>query len=915
MAFNKTKALESALESLNRGKLAQAISDYQQILRYDPKDQVALMTLGDLFARQNDMPQAIDYFERLAQVYLSDGFNSKAIAIYKKIVKLAPNELLPLEHLADLYVQQGVMSEARPLYLQIAEAHLKANRAPKAVELLRRLIEVEPENLRVQMRLAELYNVMGQKQEAAQTYLNYAHRLHDQGQYDEAEKLVVRVLDLDAKNADALKLKARILGAAGRAPEAIPALEKLPESHEGGELTDLYIHMLIRNGQGGRAVELSRKLVEKDHKRVGIALKTARALQEEGYPADSFALLKDMRDAAMEAGEQDAYIQVLSSAAGRLPGRAEPLEALADLARRTGDPFRLEESLTQLVDTYAEAGALDSAEKALEELIALRPDSEKLQGKKKEIAARRSGEHVARAHEPVVPAPRSEAGETRAELYVAVPGSAKPEEPPAAPAFYEEGLSEETQRYISQALTDVDLFSSYGLTQKATALLEGVLERAPKHVPTLERLMDIHLGGGNEERVVDLASKLEKIYLDRGDMAGAERFTELRQRFERMAGAKAAEHPTPPAPAAMGSAASSQEFEIPAAEAEPVEAAPPAPVSPRGGPQPVPAAEHEVDLSEEWEALAQEVEESTEKAAHEAAPAGGPTVRESHAGDSGPEFKIEEEPAPTQTPQPPPAVTPEPATASSQEFELELVADTQEEARAAAAQKEVSTEDFLGQLIAEIEAQDVAGEQPASAGRAPAAAPPPPAAATHPAAPKSVARPKPVEEPAPVAAAPRPIMAEAPTLSSLGELDELFAEFRSELDAMGDENEDLETHYNLGIAYREMGLLDEAIGEFQKVAKAVQRGKPFRYAMQCSTLLGLSFMDKGEPNIAVLWYSKALEIPGLEQETILALRYDLGVAQEQAGESRAALDSFRQVYAMNIDYRDVAERIATLQKR
>ena len=56
-----------------------------------------------------------------------------------------------------------------------------------------------------------------------------------------------------------------------------------------------------------------------------------------------------------------------------------------------------------------------------------------------------------------------------------------------------------------------------------------------------------------------------------------------------------------------------------------------------------------------------------------------------------------------------------------------------------------------------------------------------------------------------------------------------------------EEDEDLETHYNLGIAYREMGLLDEAIGEFQKVAKAVQKGKPFRYAMNCAMLLALSF--------------------------------------------------------------------------
>jgi tetratricopeptide (TPR) repeat protein len=148
----------------------------------------------------------------------------------------------------------------------------------------------------------------------------------------------------------------------------------------------------------------------------------------------------------------------------------------------------------------------------------------------------------------------------------------------------------------------------------------------------------------------------------------------------------------------------------------------------------------------------------------------------------------------------------------------------------------------------------------------------------------------------------------------LDQLADVFQEFRSELGEMSDEDEDLETHYNLGIAYREMGLLDEAIGEFQKVAQAVQRGKPFAYAMNCAAMLALSFMDKGEPKVAALWYERALKTPGLDEDAVLALRYDLGISLESAGESQSALDNFRQVYAMNIDYRDVADRIAMLQK-
>jgi tetratricopeptide (TPR) repeat protein len=147
-----------------------------------------------------------------------------------------------------------------------------------------------------------------------------------------------------------------------------------------------------------------------------------------------------------------------------------------------------------------------------------------------------------------------------------------------------------------------------------------------------------------------------------------------------------------------------------------------------------------------------------------------------------------------------------------------------------------------------------------------------------------------------------------------GPLKEVFDEFRAELGEMGAEDEDLETHYNLGIAFREMGLLEEAISEFQKVAKGTDRGRPFRYTMQCCTLLGLAFMEKGQPGVAAIWYDRALLTPNLDPESVLALRYDLGVAQESAGEPVAALKSFSQVYAMNIDYRDVGERIAALQK-
>jgi len=186
MAYNKTKHLTAAQKYLQQGKMSQAIAEYQQILKNEPKDQVTLMTLGDLFVRQGETFQALEYFERLAKIFLNDGFTTKAIAIYKKVAKLAPEESRPLERLAELYVQQGVLSEARPLYLQLAEIQMKAGHQPQAAQLLRKLLEAEPDNLRIQMRLAELHLSMGQQKESVELFYGAMEKTLNQGDHAEA---------------------------------------------------------------------------------------------------------------------------------------------------------------------------------------------------------------------------------------------------------------------------------------------------------------------------------------------------------------------------------------------------------------------------------------------------------------------------------------------------------------------------------------------------------------------------------------------------------------------------------------------------------------------------------------------------------------------------------------------------------
>jgi tetratricopeptide (TPR) repeat protein len=144
-------------------------------------------------------------------------------------------------------------------------------------------------------------------------------------------------------------------------------------------------------------------------------------------------------------------------------------------------------------------------------------------------------------------------------------------------------------------------------------------------------------------------------------------------------------------------------------------------------------------------------------------------------------------------------------------------------------------------------------------------------------------------------------------------LSDILSELQEETSEAAEPEEDPETHYNLGIAFKEMGLLDEAIGELQKVCHAVDRGAPFSQPIQALTWLAQCLVDKGAPEAAVRWYQKALHLPGLDSGSRCSIYYDLGAAYQAAGDNKSALTNFMEVYGSNIDFRDVASRIKTLK--
>ena len=181
MALNKAKVLKAAEKYVIQGKISHAIAEYQKLIKEDPTDLPLVNTLGDLYVRIGNTPEAVKCFTRLAESYDNGGFVVRAIAMYKKVCKTDPGQTNSLSRLADLYVRQGLMSDARFHYMQAAEVLLRKGNLQEAATILGKTIEVDPENPVIDGRLGEVSLKLGKNEEALRAFHSAGQKSRKRG--------------------------------------------------------------------------------------------------------------------------------------------------------------------------------------------------------------------------------------------------------------------------------------------------------------------------------------------------------------------------------------------------------------------------------------------------------------------------------------------------------------------------------------------------------------------------------------------------------------------------------------------------------------------------------------------------------------------------------------------------------------
>ena len=262
MALNKRKVLDSARKFAQKGAKAKALKEYNLLLQADPRDAKLLLEVGDAYRRWGQSEEAIAQYAKVAQQYRQDGFDARAVAVYKQILNLDPKHYAAYVSLSELYQRMGLDAEAIGALQTAADGYHREGRKADALELLRQMAALDPTNTTSRLKVAELLRQEKMTAEALAEYEAAARELENQQDRDQLVAVRERILELKPDHLGALTGMVRTLMVAGKLDRAEPfALRALQVSAEPPQY-DLLIELFAQMGNDAKLAEATRGLAK-----------------------------------------------------------------------------------------------------------------------------------------------------------------------------------------------------------------------------------------------------------------------------------------------------------------------------------------------------------------------------------------------------------------------------------------------------------------------------------------------------------------------------------------------------------------------------------------------------------------------------------------------------------------------------
>lgn len=386
MSFDKAKAMRNAERFVAQGKLRAAIAEYRSVVDNDPRDIATLNMLGDLYAKNAEKKEAVVCYFQVAEHYNTQGFSQKAIAIYNKISRIQPDSIEVSSKLAELHKVKGSLSEARSHYTTLAEHYQKNGRRLEALAMYKQIALLDPNNTEVCMNLADSYIRENQKDDALEAYAEAGARFSRQGKQEEAIRALMKGFDIKSTDLRILNGLVKAQTALGRAGKASSLLEEILENEPyNRDVLYLLIECCIDSQNAAGAEKAVVKLVEIEPANYPKFLDLIRIYLNVNDPESAARILTMSSEYMLAGGQSDECGKWIDEILERDPAQLSGLRLLVRYSSWLKDENGFRLALERLYSAASTNSSVEDERFALTQLVVIRPHETRFRDRLTEI--------------------------------------------------------------------------------------------------------------------------------------------------------------------------------------------------------------------------------------------------------------------------------------------------------------------------------------------------------------------------------------------------------------------------------------------------------------------------------------------------------------------------------------------------
>jgi tetratricopeptide (TPR) repeat protein len=381
LGIDRGKVLHNAQLFASRGQFDAAIAEWKKLTAESPGDGSLHNSIGELHLKRNATAEAVAAFLQAANAFRAEGATLKAIATYKKILKIDSSRYEVYRHLGDLNAERGLLSSAVQDYLTLGKYYLKERKTKEALDIYKKIVSQDPSNLDAQQRVAELCLQENMQDEATKVYLQLGRERSAQQRYAEAKDAYQAVLRIDPANNEAIQFIENFDKAGGTtAPSAKPKAGHGVGSSKNSDPPDMLAEATrrIEERQFAGAEAILNQLLTREPGNPQVCQLLARMHLQRGDLHVALGEYRFLAGAALRAQDYPSAEALVNEYLTVEPNSVPILELYGELHEEKGDASAAVVQYAKAVETllkHPEPGMPTLHEEIFDKIKTLAPDS------------------------------------------------------------------------------------------------------------------------------------------------------------------------------------------------------------------------------------------------------------------------------------------------------------------------------------------------------------------------------------------------------------------------------------------------------------------------------------------------------------------------------------------------------------